>query len=197
MPRPAACRFHVPGALLSSAPHLHPPCSKGTLDSAHGVLTLRMESGDDTVAGDFFQDAVLIAAGREPYALIDAAVTAAAALSGGARPLREKRLPPNLDVFGWCSWDRWGVQGRGSGMPETAAGSHLVPAVVTSSVLIPCEAARSPSPFISPTRPSGLQTPCLSQLLLCRQCHRPVGSGAEPEQRWWVPWPACWGVGCV
>ncbi|KAL4431159.1 hypothetical protein ABPG75_006415 [Micractinium tetrahymenae] len=64
-----------------------------------------MESGDDTVATDYFQDAVLIAAGREPYALIEVAVTTAAALSGGARPLREKRLPPNLDVFGWCSWD--------------------------------------------------------------------------------------------
>lgn len=97
--------FPLP-AFPDTPPCLHPFCSKGTLDSAHSVLTLRMESGDDTVATDFFQDAVLIAAGREPYALIDAAVTAAAALSGGARPLREKRLPPNLDVFGWCSWDR-------------------------------------------------------------------------------------------
>jgi raffinose synthase len=70
-------------------------------------MTLRLESGDDTVKSDYFEDAVLLAAGREPYALIEAAVTAAAALSGGARPLRDKQLPPNLDVFGWCSWDRW------------------------------------------------------------------------------------------
>ncbi|KAL4423584.1 hypothetical protein ABPG77_004624 [Micractinium sp. CCAP 211/92] len=77
-----------------------------------------MESGDDTVATDFFQDAVLIAARREPYALIDAAVTAAAALSGGARPLREKRLPPNLDVFGWCSWDSFYSAVSATGLSE-------------------------------------------------------------------------------
>lgn len=81
---------------------------KGTPDAAHNVVTLRIESGDDAVLGDYFEDAVLLAAGREPYALIEAAVTAAAARSGGARPLREKQLPPNIDVFGWCSWDRWG-----------------------------------------------------------------------------------------
>lgn len=65
-----------------------------------------MESGDDAVMTDYFEDAVLLAAGREPYALVEAAVTAAAARSGGARPLRDKSLPPNIDVFGWCSWDR-------------------------------------------------------------------------------------------
>jgi raffinose synthase len=70
-------------------------------------MTLRLESGDDAVLGDYFEAAVLLAAAREPYALIEQAVVAAAALSGGARPLSEKELPPNLDVFGWCSWDRW------------------------------------------------------------------------------------------
>lgn len=74
----------------------------------HNIVTLRMESGDDTVASEYFEDAILMMAGREPYALIEAAVTAAAQRSGGARPLREKRLPPNINVFGWCSWDRWG-----------------------------------------------------------------------------------------
>lgn len=83
---------------------LRPP-KKGTPEHVDNVLTLRMESGDVTVGTDYFDGAVLLAAGREPYALVEAAVTAAAALSGGARPLREKKLPPNLDVFGWCSWD--------------------------------------------------------------------------------------------
>ncbi|EFN50448.1 hypothetical protein CHLNCDRAFT_143417, partial [Chlorella variabilis] len=68
-------------------------------------MQLRIESGDDAVMADYFDDALLMAAGREPFALVEAAVTAAAALSGGARPLRDKQLPPNLDVFGWCSWD--------------------------------------------------------------------------------------------
>jgi raffinose synthase len=84
---------------------LRPP-RKGSPDAAHNIVTLRMESGDDTVASEYFEDAILMMAGREPYALIEAAVTAAAQRSGGARPLREKRLPPNINVFGWCSWDR-------------------------------------------------------------------------------------------
>lgn len=78
------------------------------------MVTLRMESGDDAMMADYFEDAVLLAAGREPYALIEAAVTMAAARSGGARPLREKLVPPNMDVFGWCSWDRCGGR-QGSG----------------------------------------------------------------------------------
>ena len=44
-------------------------------------------------------------------------MAAAAALSGGARPLREKRLPPNLDVFGWCSWDAFYSAVSASGGP--------------------------------------------------------------------------------
>ncbi|KAI3433391.1 hypothetical protein D9Q98_003207 [Chlorella vulgaris] len=81
-------------------------------------MTLRLESGDDTVKSDYFEDAVLLAAGREPYALIEAAVTAAAALSGGARPLRDKQLPPNLDVFGWCSWDSFYSAVSASGLSD-------------------------------------------------------------------------------
>lgn len=81
-------------------------CRKGSADAVHNIVTLRMESGDDTVASEYFEDAILMMAGREPYALIEAAVTAAAQRSGGARPLRDKRLPPNINVFGWCSWDR-------------------------------------------------------------------------------------------
>ena len=48
---------------------------------------------------------MLLAAGTDPFALVEEAVAAAAAISGDARPLRDKRLPPNLDVFGFCSWD--------------------------------------------------------------------------------------------
>lgn len=64
---------------------------------------LRCESGDDAVLADYFEEMVLVMAGRDPYALVEEAVTEAAARSGGARPLRDKRLPPNIDVFGWCA----------------------------------------------------------------------------------------------
>jgi raffinose synthase len=48
---------------------------------------------------------VLVAVGTDPYQLVDAAVSRAAALSGTARPLNEKQVPASLDYFGWCSWD--------------------------------------------------------------------------------------------
>lgn len=49
--------------------------------------------------------ALYIAAGWDPYELIEVGVTEAARMSGGARPRRDKALPPSLDVFGWCTWD--------------------------------------------------------------------------------------------
>lgn len=66
-----------------------------------------MESGSDSVFADHWDHALLIASGPDPYALIEAAVTKAASYSGDAKPLREKRLPPTIDVFGWCSWDSY------------------------------------------------------------------------------------------
>jgi hypothetical protein len=36
---------------------------------------------------------------------VDLAITKAASLSGGARPLSEKKLPPAINVFGFCTWD--------------------------------------------------------------------------------------------
>lgn len=68
---------------------------------------LHIESGDDMVTGCEWPRAVLLASGPDPYALVDFAVPEAAALSGGALPLKLKRLPPSIDVFGWCSWDAY------------------------------------------------------------------------------------------
>lgn len=68
-------------------------------------LLLRMESGDDSVLGERWQSALYVAAGGDPFELIDAAVAAAAAICGDAKPRTEKHLPPTLDVFGWCTWD--------------------------------------------------------------------------------------------
>ena len=79
---------------------------KGTREHVEDCLILRMESGDPEVATDHYDAAVLLAAGRDPFALVEEAVASAASLSGGARPLRDKVVPPNIDVFGWCSWDR-------------------------------------------------------------------------------------------
>ena len=68
---------------------------------------LRIESGDSTVLGQRWNHALYIAAGRDPYELMERAVARAAGLSGGARPRQEKELPPSLDYFGWCTWDAY------------------------------------------------------------------------------------------
>ena len=81
------------------------------------TIVLRMESGDDAVLGQRWEHALYMAAGSDPYALVESAVAGAAALSGGSKPLREKQLPPTLDVFGWCTWDAFysRVSARGAG----------------------------------------------------------------------------------
>lgn len=68
-------------------------------------VVMRMESGDEAVLGEQWQNSLYVAAGQDPFELIDFAVEAAAKLSGTAKPRREKQLPATLDVFGWCTWD--------------------------------------------------------------------------------------------
>ena len=53
----------------------------------------------------FVADALLVAAGDDPFALVEESVIAAAKLSGGAKPLRDKHVPATADGFGWCTWD--------------------------------------------------------------------------------------------
>ena len=65
---------------------------------------LRIESGDEAVLGERWERALLVAAGQDPFELVDTAVTAAASMSGGAKPRHQKKLPATLDVFGWCTW---------------------------------------------------------------------------------------------
>ena len=77
-------------------------------------LALRVESGDAAVSASAFPGALLVVpgAGPDPLALAEAAVLAAASLSGPARPRADKgrgdgsgKPPDFLDAFGWCTWD--------------------------------------------------------------------------------------------
>ncbi len=47
------------------------------------MLRIRIESGSEDVAAAQWDCALLVAAGSDPYALVDAAVAEAARLSGG------------------------------------------------------------------------------------------------------------------
>lgn len=69
------------------------------------MLHLRIESGNDDVKAERWQHALYIAAGLDPFELVERAVASAAALSGGAKPRTQKKMPATLDVFGWCTWD--------------------------------------------------------------------------------------------
>lgn len=63
---------------------LRPP--RKDVDVPHS-LRLRIESGDASVKASKWEHALYVAAGNDPYALLDVAVAKAAALSGGAKPL--------------------------------------------------------------------------------------------------------------
>ncbi|CAL8470414.1 g9956 [Coccomyxa elongata] len=89
-------------------------------------IVLRIESGDSSVKGEKWATALYIAADMDPFALVERAVAAAAAMSGGAKPLKEKQLPGLLDVFGWCTWDafysRVSARGLHEGLRSLIAG---------------------------------------------------------------------------
>lgn len=46
-----------------------------------------------------------MAAGKDPFELVQRGVTLAAKLSGTAKHRSAKVVPPSVDYFGWCTWD--------------------------------------------------------------------------------------------
>lgn len=48
---------------------------------------------------------LLIAVNKNPYKLVEKAVSQAAFYSGRGKKLRDKKVSESLDYFGWCSWD--------------------------------------------------------------------------------------------
>eukprot|EP00873_Tetraselmis_striata_P002585 jgi/Tetstr1/422849/TSEL_013640.t1 len=82
------------------------------------TLNIRIESGDLSVESSSWGAALLVAASWDPYALMEEAVTAAAALSGGGRPRTMKELPASLDAFGWCTWDAFYSRVSARGLDE-------------------------------------------------------------------------------
>ena len=62
--------------------------------------------------------ALYIAAGWDPFDLVDHSVVYAASLSGGAKPRRQKEIPQSLDAFGWCTWDAFYSRVSAKGVTE-------------------------------------------------------------------------------
>ncbi len=77
-------------ALLRRAAHASEDATCATAlrdrrNEGRDLLRLRVESGNKDVAASEWDSVLLIAAGCDPYALVDAAVVEAACLSGGCR----------------------------------------------------------------------------------------------------------------
>ena len=62
-------------------------------------LVLRIESGDARVLGEKWSNSLLLAADWEPFALVERAVAAAAALSGALRFQHRKAQRPCQSSF--------------------------------------------------------------------------------------------------
>ncbi|KAL4457682.1 hypothetical protein ABPG75_012547 [Micractinium tetrahymenae] len=86
--------------------------------SEDGTLGLRIESGAADVSTGSWRSALLVAAGNDPFELVDRAVAAAARLSGTSKPRSEKEVPGSADVFGWCTWDAFYSKVSAAGVEE-------------------------------------------------------------------------------
>ena len=92
------------------------PCRPGRSEGGD-TLFIRVESGDLNVLGSHWPHALLVAAGRDPFALVEHAVAEAASLSGGAKSRTQKLVPASLDSFGWCTWDAFYSRVSARGTP--------------------------------------------------------------------------------
>ncbi|CAA6672606.1 unnamed protein product [Spirodela intermedia] len=84
-------------------------------------------SGDTGTAGASFSHSVFLSAGqRDPFAAVSDAVSAASSHLQTFRQRLEKKLPPIVDLFGWCTWDAFyqevTQEGVEAGLQSLAAG---------------------------------------------------------------------------
>lgn len=127
----------------NQAVHLPASCScrrDNGLPFEETLLYLRMESGDPTVLGSRWDNSLYVAAGKDPFILIEKAVAAAAQLSGGAQQRQDKRQPDSLNWFGWCTWDAYysKVSARGKRLYRAAHlnGQKLPPRYIVFACMI-------------------------------------------------------------
>eukprot|EP00883_Tetradesmus_obliquus_P016561 jgi/Sobl393_1/9775/SZX78134.1 len=119
-----------PDLLLLSAPataallllRVSPPALCRQQPASGNALALHFDSGNPDLLRNSWQQAVYIAAGSDPFALVDASVAAAAAIAGGARPRWEKQVPDICSSLGWCTWDAFYHDVSGLGLQQGLEG---------------------------------------------------------------------------
>ncbi|XP_059643705.1 probable galactinol--sucrose galactosyltransferase 2 [Cornus florida] len=68
-------------------------------------LQFCVESGDAYVQTTQALEAVFISSGDNPYELIKNSIKTLAKHKGTFNHIEDKKIPPHLDWFGWCTWD--------------------------------------------------------------------------------------------
>ena len=68
-------------------------------------LLVQLQSGNPDVRATRVENALLVAAGDDPYALVEEGLRSAAARLGSFSVGAQKKAPRELDQFGWCTWD--------------------------------------------------------------------------------------------
>eukprot|EP00467_Chlorarachnion_reptans_P021808 CAMPEP_0114512736 /NCGR_PEP_ID=MMETSP0109-20121206/15153_1 /TAXON_ID=29199 /ORGANISM="Chlorarachnion reptans, Strain CCCM449" /LENGTH=1127 /DNA_ID=CAMNT_0001692477 /DNA_START=398 /DNA_END=3778 /DNA_ORIENTATION=+ len=68
-------------------------------------LQLRLESGDPLLLASQIPSSLYVAAGKDPYKLVARGVKFVSNYLGTFECRDRKSAPPNIDLFGWCTWD--------------------------------------------------------------------------------------------
>jgi raffinose synthase len=79
--------------------------NEGGPPAGDGVLVARSESGDEVVTSSKVPNALFIAAGKDPYKLLDYAFRSVSGKMGTFKVRTEKPPIPGFDGFGYCTWD--------------------------------------------------------------------------------------------
>ena len=89
-------------------------------------VEVSMQSGDPDVHSDTMANMMYVAAGDNPFALLDSAMGAVSARLGSFEVASAKATPPELDEFGWCTWDAFysavDPSGVAAGLESLSAG---------------------------------------------------------------------------
>ncbi|KAJ4822523.1 hypothetical protein Tsubulata_048068 [Turnera subulata] len=81
-------------------------------------LQFCVESGDDNVKTSQALEAVFINSGDNPFELIKSSVKILERHKGTFCHIENKKIPPHLDWFGWCTWDAFYTEVNPQGIKE-------------------------------------------------------------------------------
>jgi len=78
---------------------------EGGAPAGNGLLAVRCESGDPAVQHADIDNGMFIAAGTDPYDLMEVAFQSISKRMGTFRTYAQKPSPAGIDEFGFCTWD--------------------------------------------------------------------------------------------